>query len=441
MRRRWLASFVVLALALAATKAESQAPPLTSTLRTAARLVQINVVVRNKNGPVDDLAKNDFVLFDQGRRQTIRVFSVVSGSNTPPAIPPPPLDTFSNVAQSESPNSVTIVLLDNLNTLYGSAPGPYEDRPYWTEDLALINAKGRLLEVIKQLSPQERVALYGLTHSLHVLCDFTSDRALLVSVLSHYDTSSRTSRESVEPGAVHTPGPGAEFDSRLDLQAREAAALSNECRAAETMAALQAIAAHVAAIPGRKNLIWLTANIPFSAAVMARILLPAQIAVYPIDGRGLLSHQPVETLEGVEDEDAEAQGHFMPAQAPQPPGIANLQKVAAATGGRAFLNTNDLAGAIRKAVGDSAVTYTLGFYISSQELDGKFHKVKVQIKRPGVTARYPGGYFADPDTSASQKQTRNQLSAAIRNPIEASAIPLQVHVQRIRGQNSFSLNG
>jgi hypothetical protein len=66
------------------------------------------------------------------------------------------------------------------------------------------------------------------------------------------------------------------------------AALTNTSRAMTTLAALKAIAGHVTNIPGRKNLVWLSANLPFSAEAMAAILSPAQIAAYSVDGRGLL---------------------------------------------------------------------------------------------------------------------------------------------------------
>ena len=63
------------------------------------------------------------------------------------------------------------------------------------------------------------------------------------------------------------------------------------------MAALSAIAAHVADIPGRKNLLWLTANLPFSGQEIARILSRANIAAYPLDARGLLSRESLTSSE------------------------------------------------------------------------------------------------------------------------------------------------
>jgi hypothetical protein len=86
------------------------------------------------------------------------------------------------------------------------------------EDLALANAKTHLIEFIKQLSPQDQVAIYGLRDSLQVLCDFTSDRGQLLAILKKYDTTSKTNREMVEPGAVHTPM-GPEVDDLMNAEA------------------------------------------------------------------------------------------------------------------------------------------------------------------------------------------------------------------------------
>lgn len=117
-----------------------------------------------------------------------------------------------------------------------------------------------------------------------------------------------------------------------------------------------------------------------------------------------------------------------------------MQKMAEETGGRAFVNTNDLTGAIRDAVEDSAVTYTLGFYIDSDSLDGNFHELKVKVKRAGLEVRYPKGYFALKDAPASKDELHNSLVAAIRSPLDASAIPLQIKVDRVNQPAPNSLN-
>src|SRR5262252_8798659 len=68
---------------LAAAGSPAQESP---TFQVGIRLVQVDVIVRDAKGPVRDLKKEDFTLFDKGKRQKIEVFSV----RTTPAEPPPP---------------------------------------------------------------------------------------------------------------------------------------------------------------------------------------------------------------------------------------------------------------------------------------------------------------------------------------------------------------
>lgn len=439
---------ILLALVLVPLALASQDFPQTPQIRVATRLVEVGVIVRDKNGPIANLTKDDFVVFDRGKPQKISIFSAdAAASAKPPTQQPLPQNTFSDLPQygATAPRSVTVVLLDNLNTLYGSAPqSRYEKTPYWVEDLALRNAKSHLIEFIKQLQPQDRVAIYGLSDSLRVLCDFTSNREQLLAILQNYDTRSITNRAVVEPGDtvmdlgghMHRTifGQGDTFENGASGRLARGA---NEDRGARTMAALQAIAAHVANIPGRKNLVWLTANLPFSGAAMAHVLSPANIAVYPVDARGLLAQSPTVAAGayGTADFDdvSGASGHMdnMPAQSSQPIGITTMQKLADETGGQAFVNTNDITGAIRKAVEDSEVTYTLGFYINGDSLDGKLHELKVETKRKGLTIRYPKGYFAFPDTEATKDEDQFRLVAAVQSPLESSSIPLTATVERV----------
>lgn len=427
------AAYFVLAQLLAAVAAQAQDRPQTPKISVATQLVQIAVVARDKHGTVADLTADDFVLLDRGKTRTLAVFSVEHGKT--PAEPPAeplPKNTFSDVPRysAAAPRSVTIVLLDNLNTLFGSAPGPYESTPTWFEDLALANAKAHLMKFVKELDPRDRVAIYGLSGSLHVLCDFTSDREQLLAILKKYETTAVSNREAAEPGALHTPVPGA-FNATADGSNLQLARIANQNRAGITMNALRAIAGHVANIPGRKNLVWLTANLPFSGAAIASVLNPAQIAAYPVDGRGLLTATPPGGVDGVMDEDAAAKGNFMPAQSPQPIGISTLLEMAEETGGQAFVNTNDLTGAIRAAVEGSAVTYTLGFYLEDSSRDGKFHALKVEVKRAGVRLRYPTGYVAEQQKDSASDANKRGVLTAVASPLQSSAIPVQVRVVRV----------
>jgi VWFA-related protein len=427
----------------------SQNPSEPPQIRVSTHLVQIGIIVRDTNGPVGNLTKDDFVVLDRGKPQKISVFSVESGGGVPQPAKPLPQNTFSDLPQygENKPRSVTIVLLDNLNTLSSSSPQPYETTPYWLEDHALANAKQRLIEFLKQLDPKDLMAIYGLSDSLHVLCDFTCDRDELLAVVSRYDPTSRTQREAVEPGNYHTPVPGRAFNELMDADVQRLAALNNEARARVTMSALTAIVAHVADIPGRKNLLWLTANLPFSGQAIARLLGTANIAAYPVDARGLLPRAPSTSSEDVPVQNAEVRGVLglggSPAESDQPTGIETMEKMAEDTGGRAFVNTNDLTGAIRKAVDDSAVTYTLGFYLDPTSVDGKFHELRVQVRHSGLNVRYPKGYFALKDFPPTPDERRNSLLMVIKSPLDSSAIPLEVKVDRVNQPtaNSLSLSG
>jgi VWFA-related protein len=186
------------------------------------------------------------------------------------------------------------------------------------------------------------------------------------------------------------------------------------------MAALMALSAHVAGIPGRKNLVWLTSNLALSAESVARALTSSDIAIYPVDARGLL---PI----AISNSDIDSSGAAMEAPPrgtpPSRPGnlssggswdpmtVSNtMQVLAEQTGGRASANSNDLETAIKSAIDDGAVTYTLGFYLDADSLDGKFHELKVHVKQHGLEVRTQRGYFA--------------LKAAASGPASPLRIPL-----------------
>ncbi len=118
-------------------------------LRSTTRLVQVNVVVQDKNGrPVANLKKEDFVLRDNGKTQEIRIFSVESKDQLyAPAAQLPP-NVFSNRLEQRSgaPANVTAILLDGLNTKWG--------------DQAV--ARQQIIRYLERLQPQDRVGLYTL---------------------------------------------------------------------------------------------------------------------------------------------------------------------------------------------------------------------------------------------------------------------------------------
>jgi VWFA-related protein len=306
----------------------------TSVFRSNTRLVQVNVIVRDKHGPVTNLSRNDFTLTDSGRLQDIKLFSMNSAALALANQQANALasGTFSNGAHNGvAASSVTIVLVDALNTLLAGHE-PYEETPTWVEDHALANAKQQLAKFLAHMQPHDLVAIYSLGHGLHVLSDFTSDRQKLMAVLNNYSDASLTRREDAEPLAVHTPVPG-DFNKEEDRQRRSFAAIVNVNRSDETMRALLAIARHVSGIPGRKNLVWLTANLPFSETAAAMALGRAGVAIYPVDARGLLTRMPAQTEDDLFSQ-ITRRSLVADGQGLEPTGISQMRTLAEETNSR-----------------------------------------------------------------------------------------------------------
>jgi hypothetical protein len=135
---------------------------------------------------------------------------------------------------------------------------------------------------------------------------------------------------------------------------------------------------------------------------MARFLNDANMAIYAIDARGLFQNSIP---------DASQRGKVNTKAPPPPPKIDHQYEtfdiVAERTGGKAFHNTNDITGAIKKAVEDAKVTYTIGYYPEDAKWDGQFHKLTLHCNRSGVNIRYRPGYFA---SSAPPQQTTRRYT-------------------------------
>jgi hypothetical protein len=113
-----------------------------------------------------------------------------------------------------------------------------------------------------------------------------------------------------------------------------------------------------------------------------------------------------------------------------------LQSVAEQTGARAFLNTNDINGAIRRAVDDASSTYVLGYYPANDRNDRRFHQIRVKVNRPGLEVRHRQGYFAFATQKQAEKERSAALLGAITSPFDASGLGLTVQVDPVAAKPS-----
>jgi VWFA-related protein len=453
------------ALALAARSANQSATQGETVLRVETRLIEVNVIAQDSKGhAATSLTRDDFKLFDNGKEIPIDVFSAISAESAPVTSPLPP-NTFSNRIQG-APPSVTAILLDGLNTSFADQT--------W--------ARTEVVRFLEELRPQDRVAIFLLGDHLYLLQNFTSDPKALLEVLK--SSKARVPRELAASAPRETPpgatqpvdiqtalqqltsslpsgpgGGGGSAPSTASVQAGAAANAQAQAeaimlqfethsssffvmdRVARTMAALIAIANYVAQFPGRKNLIWVSAGFPIAIGFdqprapgdtrdqvhftpelerAFKALNNADLAVYPVDARGLVaSDGAAATRSGDTNVNDFYSSH------------GTMDELADHTGGRAFYNSNDLAGVIQRALDDSQADYTLGFYPHHISWDGQYHELKVKVTRPGIHLRYRKGYYAALDTPNNDEQTAALLKRALYSPLDSTGLGLNVTVQKV----------
>ncbi len=128
----------------------------------------------------------------------------------------------------------------------------------------------------------------------------------------------------------------------------------------------------------------------------------ANASFYPIDPRGLpvFDEPPVENLKTGKPAPGTTSTPLPSVDAAgMSVRLTSMRRLAEATDGLAILNSNDLAGGLRRVTNDLSSYYLLGYY-SSGKLDGKFHPISVRVKRPGVQVRARRGYLAATPESA-----------------------------------------
>ena len=82
----------------------------------------------------------------------------------------------------------------------------------------------------------------------------------------------------------------------------------------------------------------------------------------------------------------------------------SLRTLAENTDGRAIVNQNDLGPGLRQIVKDASAYYLIGYTSSQAPMDGKFHAIRVRVKRPGVQVRARKGYWAYTEADAKRAE-------------------------------------
>ena len=107
-------------------------------------------------------------------------------------------------------------------------------------------------------------------------------------------------------------------------------------------------------------------------------------SIYAVDPRGL----------AVGDFDITSNISIQTSQQYLNQSMDTLRELAANTDGRAIVNRNDLAAGMKQIIRDSSAYYLVGYNSTQAPTDGKFHAIKVRVKRSGVQVRHRQGYWA-----------------------------------------------
>ena len=436
-------------------------------------MVLVDAVVTDKEGkPIKGLRPEDFVVEENGKAQKIASLTTSTDSALA-AGPALPSGIYSNKAQYRSSGApITVMLLDALNT-------PFTDQAY---------ARRQMLAFVKDhFKPGDRMAVFSLTGSLNVLQDFTSDPQVLYNALQRFKPQTQTFPNgnvpptSAEPGpttttatttslSASTPPPSDSMDSASGigvrggggaseamiasamaaLQAFEGAqvAYAKDQRAVLTLNALGSLGRILGGLPGRKNLIWVTGDLPFSFIPEDRVMtdaelqedLPsmdtrrvgehaagnyaatfrashaeeiretasrlasAQVAVYPVDARGLSISTEIDSQE-------------------------TMREMARETGGRAYVNQNEIKVGVERAFADESASYTIGYYPENKKYDNKYRSIKVKVKRDGVDVQSRRGYYAIDPTQVKGYNAQQEVASALGDTEPSTLVAFTAQVK------------
>jgi VWFA-related protein len=417
-----------------------------ATIHTNTDLVVVDVVATDaRQNAVHHLTANNFTILEDGKPQTLKVFEEHSAAPTMqlPALPKLDPGTFTNYSPVPANGTLNILLFDKLNTPMN----------------AQAVVRDQVLKFLKEIQPGTRVAIFTLTTRLSLLQGFTSNPELLRALVQGQKGNAGGSPLMTDQMRGDQPGAddpmmdaandalGNDPDAATilaDLQQFEAEqqAFQIQLRQRYTLDAMNQLARYMSMLPGRKNLIWFSGSFPINilpdpdlqnpCAIVASaedefketvdLLTRSQVAVYPIDARGLMTapmldaSQSGSTMARNPGNFAKANTKFFQNTADE---HGTMNQMADATGGKSFVNTNGLKEAVEKAIETGSNYYTVAYTPTNRDWNGNYRKIQVKLDQPGVSLAYRRGYFAnDPEKSAH----RNQPGSTTPDPTRYSAL-------------------
>ena len=391
----------VLAFALVATPlfADTPAPP-------EPRLVDLRVLALDNNGQaVTYLTAADFQVTDGGKPQKVALlrYNNTAARHTPNL----GLNEVSNRGSGEIPHA-TVILFDLMNEGFDTRG----------------SAMTQIVRTLSNLESSDYVYLYILTvdgqlFSVHGL---PGTGGLPSSGEGPWTQQIKPLMDTAMRAVTRLRSPGIDVAARVQL----------------TFQAMEILAAQMARVPGRKNLVWITDGVPLELGPMRSdtgdfVDFTPQLRMVSeqLDQAGVAVYPARQVIFGGPDEIGSTSGFGQTGGAGQ--GMESeqtLDNFAATTGGR-LDHGKDVSATVNQAIKDMQSSYLLAYYPPAQYWDGKFHKLRVICKRKGVRIQTKTGYYAWADLpGARAQQAFNMVSAMM---FDAAEIGLRAEMSRDTG--------
>lgn len=378
-------------------------------IEVTTELVLVNVVARDKKGNlVTNLKKEDFTLFEDGKKQEISSFDFEN------------VDEVAAAGAAESTVSGTAAQGTLLRGTKKALPTlDARDRRLMLLffDFSAMDPEqiDRSVDAAKKfvstkMQPADLMALVSLATNMRVDLDFTDDKTRLLAALSAYTSGQGQGFENGNTGsaegAAETSGAFSADDTDF-----------NTFSADRKLLALQSLMQALNKLPQKKSLIYFSNGISQSgvdnqsalrAATAAAV--KANVSIYSLDIRGLQAFPPggeaqSASLHGQSAYSGQSTLNDLSGNAASQETLATLSSD---TGGTAFFDSNDFSGVFAQAQKDSSAYYVLGFTSNNPLKDGRFRRLKVQVNRPDLKLDFRSGYYAGRDFEHLNRADREQ---------------------------------
>ena len=421
---------LLLVLLLVAAPAAQQTPR--PVFRSDVNLVVVDVVVRDRTGAVvRGLTAADFEVREDDKPQQVTSFDVEEVATAPqPATPSPQLLTPGTPAPSTTSATATpvrreelagrrlIVLLFDLSSMQ---PEELERATRAAADY-----------VDHQMSDADLVAITTIDTTLKVVADFTGDREQVKTTLGQFTAVDAIAFESPAAETTATDEAAAAGGDAVSADTAEYDLFNNDAR----LRGLRTLADMLGSIEQKKSVLYFSGGMTRSGTdnqvelrAATSSAVRANMSIYPVDTRGLQAIVP-----GGDASRPSARGvsafsgrgvtqQFDRLFASQ----ETLQTLASDTGGRAFMDTNDFGEAFAQVQRDTSLYYLLGYNSTNASKDGRFRRITVRAKKPGLRVEHRAGYYAERDFAHTNRQDRErQLQEQLAAPVSATDLPVMV---------------